>query len=108
MDDNRLNRHDLGDAEWARLEPLLPAHPRQGHRWNDHRVVIDGVFCRVRTGCPWRDPPERVRKWKTRYNRRRPWSGGGTREKIPDNPRAPRDPAAGPLSTRPSLPPRHP
>ena len=24
MDDGRLNRHDLSDAEWARLEPLLP------------------------------------------------------------------------------------
>src|SRR5438128_2131615 len=58
MDDDRLKRHDLTDAEWARLEPLLPAHPRQGHRWNDHRVVIDGIFCRVRTGCPWRDLPE--------------------------------------------------
>ena len=23
-EDNRLRRHDLTDAEWARLEPLLP------------------------------------------------------------------------------------
>jgi transposase len=30
MEDDRLRRHDLSDAEWARLEPLLPAHPRQG------------------------------------------------------------------------------
>jgi transposase len=29
MEDDRLRRHDLSDAEWARLEPLLPAHPRQ-------------------------------------------------------------------------------
>ena len=48
MDDDRLNRHGLTDAEWALLEPLLPRHPRQGRRWNDHRVVIDGVFHRVR------------------------------------------------------------
>jgi transposase len=30
MDDDRLRRHDLTDAEWALLEPLLPRHPRQG------------------------------------------------------------------------------
>jgi transposase len=38
VDADRLKRHDLTDDEWARLEPLLPWHPRQGHRWNDHRV----------------------------------------------------------------------
>jgi transposase len=38
MDEDRLRRHDLTGAEWARLEPLLPRNPRQGHRWNDHRL----------------------------------------------------------------------
>jgi transposase len=75
-----LRRHDLSDAEWARLEPPLPAHPRQGHRWNDHRLVIDGIFFRTRTGCPWRDLPERFGNWKTVYNRHRRWSGDGTWE----------------------------
>jgi len=32
VDEDRLKRHDLSDAEWARLEPLLPGHPRQGQR----------------------------------------------------------------------------
>jgi transposase len=82
MDDDRLGRHDLTDEEWARLGPLLPGHPRQGHRWNDHRLVIDGVFHRVRTGCPWRDLPERFGNWKTVYNRHRRWSGDGTWEQI--------------------------
>ena len=95
VDENRLKRHDLGDAEWARLEPLLPGHPRQGHRWNDHRLVIDGIFFRTRTGCPWRDLPERFRNWKTVYNRHRRWSGDGTWEKILDQLRAGCDEAAG-------------
>jgi transposase len=43
MDDDRLIRHDLTGAEWALLEPLLPGQPRQGHRWNDHRVVMEGT-----------------------------------------------------------------
>ena len=82
MDEDRLKRHDLTDAEWARLVPLLPRHPRQGHRWNDHRLVIDGVFHRVRAGCPWRDLPERSGNWKTVYNRHRRWSADGTWETI--------------------------
>jgi transposase len=44
VDEDRLQRHDLSDAESARLEPLLPRHPSQGHRWSDHRLVIDGIF----------------------------------------------------------------
>jgi hypothetical protein len=36
----RLKRHDLTDEEWERLRPLLPAHPRQGGRWADHRTVM--------------------------------------------------------------------
>ena len=82
MDDERLKRHDVTDAEWARLQPLLPGHPRQGRRWSDHRTVINGVFHRVRAGCPWRDLPERFGPWQTVYNRHRRWSGDGTWEQI--------------------------
>ncbi len=95
MDEDRLNRHDLSDAEWARLAPLLPGHPRQGHRWNDHRLVIDGIFHRTRAGCPRRDLPERFGNWKTVYNRHRRWSGDGTWEQILDVLRAGCDGAEG-------------
>jgi transposase len=95
MADDRANRHDLTDAEWALLVPLLPAHPRQGHRWNDHRVVIDGILHRTRAGCPWRDLPERFGNWKTVYNRHRRWSGDGTWEKVLDVLRAGCDQAEG-------------
>jgi transposase len=95
VDEDRLRRHDLSDEEWARLEPLLPRHPRQGHRWHDHRLVIDGVFFRTRTGCPWRDLPECFGNWKTVYNRHRRWSGDGTWEMILDRLRAGCDQAEG-------------
>jgi transposase len=80
--DDLLNRHDLTDEEWVRLGPLLPAHPRQGHRWNDHRTVINGVFFRTRTGCPWRDLPEGFGNWSTVYGRHRRWSLDGTWAQI--------------------------
>jgi transposase len=82
VDDGRLQRHALSDAEWAVLEPLLPEDPRQGHRWSDHRVVLDGVFHRVRTGTPWRDLPECFGPWQTVYGRHRRWSADGTWEQI--------------------------
>jgi transposase len=48
-----------------------------GGRWADHRVVINGIFFRTRSGCPWRDLPEGFGNWKTVYNRHRRWSGDG-------------------------------
>ena len=93
--DDRLGRHELSDEEWLRLAPLMPAHPRQGHRWNDHRLVVDGILFRTRAGCPWRDLPERFGNWKTVYNRHRRWSADGTWEKILDRLRAGCDQGAG-------------
>lgn len=40
VDEDKLKRHDLSDAEWARLEPLLPCHPHQGHRALDQHVGL--------------------------------------------------------------------
>lgn len=88
VDEERLTRHDLTDEQWAQVEPLLPGQPRQGHRWADHRLMINGVFHRVRAGCPWRDLPPQYGPWKTVYHRHRRWAGDGTWEKILDGLRA--------------------
>lgn len=86
--DNRLKRHDLTEDEWVRLVPLLPAHPRRGHRWADHRMVINGVFFRARAACSWRSLPDVYGSWKTVYNRHRRWSTDGTWETVLDALRA--------------------
>jgi transposase len=57
--------------------------------------VINGVMCRTRAGCPWRDLPPEYRNWKTVYNRHRRWSADGTWEKILDGPQAGCDEAEG-------------
>jgi transposase len=83
------DRHDLTDAEWERLEPLLPDRtPCRGGRWSDHRPVINGVLWRTRTGAPWRDLPSSYGNWKTVYSRHRRWSGDGTWVTILDGLRA--------------------
>lgn len=89
------DRHDLTDAEWLLLEPLMPAHPPRGHRWADHRTVINGILWRTRTGSPWRDLPECYGRWETVYGRHRRWSIDGTWERILDRLRAGCDEAEG-------------
>ncbi|MFF9282908.1 transposase, partial [Streptomyces griseosporeus] len=55
----------LTDAQWARIEPLLPDRtPRRGGRWRDHRQVIDAIAFKYRTGTPWMDLPEHFGSWK--------------------------------------------
>ena len=79
------DRHDLPDAQWHLLEPLLSERtPRRGGRWADHRPVVDGVIWRVRTGSPWRDLPAAYGPWQTVYDRHRRWSADGTWEKVLD------------------------
>jgi transposase len=93
--DERLIRHDLTDEEWQRVLPMMPADARRGRRWSDHRMVINGILFRTRTGCPWRDLPGEYGDWKTVYNRHRRWSLGGTWQKILDRLRAGCDQAEG-------------
>ncbi|MET7552532.1 transposase, partial [Streptomyces sp. NPDC005500] len=73
-----MGRGDLTNAEWDRLESLLPRDGARGGRWSDHRRVINGVLYRVRTGVQWRDLPERFGPWETVYKRHRRWSADGT------------------------------
>jgi transposase len=93
--DDHLSRHDLTDEEWARLASLMPAHPRQGHRWNDHRMVINGILFRTRAGSPWRDLPPEYGNWKSVYGRHRRWSLDGTWAVVLDRLRAGCDVAEG-------------
>jgi len=50
---------DLTDAEWAVLEPVLPAPSRLGRprRWT-LRDIVNGIFYVLRTGSPWRMLPK--------------------------------------------------
>jgi transposase len=69
-------RHDLTDAEWTLIAPLLPNKPRGVPRVDDRRV-ISGIFYILRTGAPWRDLPERYGPYTTVYNRYNRWAKQG-------------------------------
>ncbi|MGW5590730.1 IS5 family transposase [Streptomyces sp. NPDC003857] len=73
----------LTDAQWTRIEPLLPDRmPKRGGRWRDHRQVIDAIAFKYRTGTPWMDLPEHFGTWKGAHNRLRKWATDGTWEKV--------------------------
>src|SRR5215472_15216834 len=71
---------DLRDAEWARLEPLIPpARPGGRPRKTDMRAAVNAILYLLRTGCPWRylpresflfggDPGPRRRRFRPRQD----------------------------------------
>lgn len=46
------HRHELSDAEWAVLEPLLPAAATLGWYYRNHRTILNGMLFRNATGIP--------------------------------------------------------
>jgi hypothetical protein len=44
----------LTDYERTAIKPFLPNKPRGVPRVNDRRV-LNGIFCVLRSGAPWRD-----------------------------------------------------
>lgn len=55
--------------QWKLLAPLLPAPSTRGRpRTWDLRSLVNGIFFRVRTGCPWRDVHERYGPWWRVYD----------------------------------------
>jgi transposase len=76
-------RFDLTDAQWARLEPLLPTPTKSGRpsKWTK-RQLIDGIRWRVRVGAPWRDVPDCYGSWQAVYGLFRRWQRAGVWQQI--------------------------
>ena len=66
----------LSDAEWARIEPLMPRGRKGAHRVDDRRV-ISGIVHMLRSGARWRDCPSAYGPYTTIYNRFNRWSRQG-------------------------------
>ena len=81
-----MTRHDLSEAEFAVLQPLLPPERsgRKGKPWKPHRTVLNGIFWILRTGAPWRDLPACHGSWKTVHDRFLRWSRSGLFQSLLD------------------------
>jgi transposase len=78
-----VHRHELTDAQWEQLKPLLPPQkPQTGRPAVDHRRILNGILWAIRTGAPWRDLPERYGPWPTVYSRFQRWRKAGIWDRL--------------------------
>ena len=78
-----MNKGELTDEQWARLEPLLPPQkPKTGRINKPHRKVINGILWILRTGAPWDELPRRYGKTKTVSSRYYRWRKAGIWDRI--------------------------
>ena len=71
---------DLTNAEWQKIEPLIPKPKSNRGRKRKHpiREILNAIFYIVRAGCAWRMLPHDFPPWKTVYHYFRLWRKGGT------------------------------
>src|SRR3977135_1551368 len=78
-----MRRYGLRDDQWDRIKDFLPG--REGHvggTADDNRLFVEAVLYRFRTGCPWRDLPERFGHWKAVHQRFSRWAKSGVFERV--------------------------
>ena len=81
--ERRAYPSDLSDAEYAVLEPHLPAPRPRGRPWRwPLRALLDGIFYIVRTGAQWRQLPYEYPPWPTVHWWFRRWRLDGTWERL--------------------------
>ena len=75
----------ISDELWAVAEPLMPSDAgRRGRRFAEHRLVLEGIAWRFRTGSPWRDLPADFGPWQTVWKRHHRFSVDGTYQRVFD------------------------
>lgn len=74
---------DLNDTQWSKIRPYLPAEAPTGrpreHGW---RMILNGIFYILQSGCSWRMLPRDLPPWKTVYHYFRVWRLNGTWERL--------------------------
>ena len=81
IDAHAKGRHDLTDAQWELLAPLLPELPTTGRpRTYGLRGLVDAVRHRTMPGCPWRYIPDPFGSWWRAYPLFRSWQVTGFSE----------------------------
>ena len=74
---------DVTDAEWALIEPLMPAAKALGRpRATELRAVLDAILYIARTGCQWRMLPREFPSFTTVQGYFYDWRDDGLFEKI--------------------------
>lgn len=76
---------DLTDAQWERIEPLIPlAKPGGRPRSVDMREMVNAILYFTRTGCQWRNLPHEFPPWGTVHYYYRRFRLDGSWQRIHD------------------------
>ena len=76
-----MPRMMLTDTSWQRLSSLMLQSGRVYDK-PSHRLTLEGILYRMRTGCPWRDLPSAFGDWNTVFRRFNLWSKKGVLEAL--------------------------
>jgi len=78
-----LIRRELTDAQWLRIERLVPGKEGdKGRHGEDNRLFVDAALWIARAGAPWRDLPPAFGNWNSVFQRFRRWAKKGSWERI--------------------------
>jgi len=74
---------DVSDAEWQKLQPLVPAAKPGGRPVTyARREIVNGILYVLRSGCGWRMLPHDLPPWQSVYGYFREWRKAGIFERI--------------------------
>jgi len=71
----------LSDESWESLAKRMKDTGRVYNK-REHRLTLEGIFYRMRTGCPWRDLPRAFGNWNTVFRRFNWWSRKGVMTQL--------------------------
>jgi len=71
----------LSDESWESLAKRMKDTGRVYNK-REHRLTLEGIFYRMRTGCPWRDLPREFGNWNTVFRRFNWWSRKGVMTQL--------------------------
>jgi transposase len=79
----RRRRREISDANWSRIEHLLPGGPGgHGGVARDNRGFVNAARYVAKTGIPWRDSPDRFGEWDTASHRSNAWCQKGVGRRV--------------------------
>lgn len=71
----------LTDDSWTLLSRIMSLTGRVYNK-PEHRMTLEGILYRMRTGIPWRDLPKEFGAWNTIFRRFNAWSKKGLMMEI--------------------------
>jgi len=78
-----MDRQELSDIVWSRMEPHLPGKASDpGRSGRDNRLFVEAILWLARSGAHWRVLPGEFGKWNSIYQRFNRWCRDGVWERL--------------------------